>query len=288
MTKTIYLLVGGEATRLKPLSEGIPKALLTIKDVSIVDLILENLEKAGFDKFKLICSIKHREQWEHYQSNTNRSINLLFEEEKLDTAGYIVKNIDELEDEFFCMNGDLLLEMNFQTFIDKVEIASNSTICSVKVDDPSRYGVLHLKENKIIDFIEKPDDLRYGNNISMGFYYLKKTDIQTIRENLSIPSSFEKDVFPQLSKNLLLDCFKVNGKMIDVGTRESYIEAHTSDDSNWISKNVSIGENSTIKKSVIFENCNIGSNVEINNSIILKDSVITDGSEVYDQIYLTT
>ena len=168
MTKTIYLLVGGEATRLKPLSEGVPKALLTIKSVPIIDLILENLEEAGFAEFKLICSIKHKEQWEDYRIKTHRNIHLLFEAEKLDTAGYIVKNIDDFEDEFFCMNGDLLLEMNFQTFMDKVEVASNSTICSVQVEDPSRYGVLHLKENKIVDFIEKPDDLKYGNNISMG------------------------------------------------------------------------------------------------------------------------
>tara|TARA_X000000368_G_scaffold179862_1_gene141978 strand:+ start:10 stop:561 length:552 start_codon:yes stop_codon:yes gene_type:complete len=183
------------------------------------------------------------------------------------------------------MNGDLLLEMNFQTFMDKVEVASNSTICSVQVEDPSRYGVLHLEENKIVDFIEKPDDLKYGNNISMGFYYLMKQDIQSIIGSLSIPSSFEKDVFPQLSKNLLLDCFKVNGKMIDVGTRESYIEAHTSDESNWIGENVSIGENTNIKNSVIFENCNIGSNVQINNSIILKNTFINEGSEIHDEIY---
>jgi mannose-1-phosphate guanylyltransferase len=287
MTKTIYLLVGGEATRLKPLSEGIPKALLTIKSVPIVDLILENLERAGFAEFKLICSIKHKEQWENYQIKTHRAIHLLFEEEKLDTAGYIVKNIDDFEDEFFCMNGDLLLEMNFQTFMDKVEVASNSTICSVQVEDPSRYGVLYIEESKIVDFIEKPDDLKYGNNISMGFYYLMKRDIQSIKGNLTIPASFEKDVFPQLSKNLLLDCFKVNGIMIDVGTRESYIEAHTSDELNWISENVLIGENTNIKNSVIFENCNIGSNVQISNSIILKDSVISDGSEIHDEIYLT-
>ena len=43
MSKTIYLLVGGEATRLKPLSEGIPKALLTVKDTSIIDLIIDNM-----------------------------------------------------------------------------------------------------------------------------------------------------------------------------------------------------------------------------------------------------
>ena len=285
MNKTIYLLVGGEATRLKPLSEGVPKALLTVRGVSIVDLILDNLEKAGFDKFKLICSIKHKDQWENYQKNTEKFIELLFETEKLDTAGYIVKNIEDFEDEFFCMNGDLLLEMNFQTFIDHVENAANSTICSVQVDDPSRFGVLHLENNKIINFIEKPDDLKYGNNISMGFYYLMKKDIQSIKENLIIPCSFEKDVFPILSKNLLLDCFKVNGNMIDVGTRESYIQAHTKGDSNWIEENVVIGTNTIIRNSVVFESSKIGSNVEINESIILKDKIVPNGTVVDKEIY---
>jgi len=285
MNKTIYLLVGGEATRLKPLSEGVPKALLTVRGVSIVDLILDNLEKAGFDNFKLICSIKHKNQWENYQKNTEKLIELLFETEKLDTAGYIVKNIEDFEDEFFCMNGDLLLEMNFQTFIDHVENAANSTICSVQVDDPSRFGVLHLENNKIINFIEKPEDLKYGNNISMGFYYLMKKDIQLIKENLIIPCSFEKDVFPILSKNFLLDYFEVSGNMIDVGTRESYIQAHTGGDSNWIEENVVIGTNTIIRNSVVFESSNIGSNVEINESIILKDKIVPNGTLVDKEIY---
>jgi NDP-sugar pyrophosphorylase family protein len=243
MSKTIYLLVGGEATRLKPLSEGIPKALLTVKGTSIIDLILDNLEQAGFEKFKLICSIKHKEQWEQYQNQAKRSIELLFETEKLDTAGYIVQNIEAFEETFFCMNGDLLLDMDFQTFISYIENASNSTICSVQVDNPSRFGVLHLDKNKIVNFIEKPDDLKYGNNISMGFYYIYKKDILKIKEYLNIPASFEKDVFPSLAQNLLLDCYKVDGNMIDVGTRESYIKAHTDINDNWIAENVTLGLN---------------------------------------------
>ena len=285
MSKTIYLLVGGEATRLKPLSEGIPKALLTVKGTSIVDLILDNLEQAGFDKFKLICSINHKEQWEQYQNQAKRSIELLFETEKLDTAGYIVQNIDAFEETFFCMNGDLLLDMDFQTFISYIENVSNSTICSVQVDNPSRFGVLHLDSNKIVDFIEKPDDLKYGNNISMGFYYIYKKDILKIKEHLNIPASFEKDVFPSLAQNLLLDCFKVDGNMIDVGTRESYIKAHTDISDNWIAENVTIGNNTKIVNSVVFEDSQIGNDVTISDAIILKDSVIADGTVVTKEIY---
>ena len=285
MSKTVYLLVGGEATRLKPLSDGIPKALLTVKGTTIVDLILNNLEQAGFDKFKLICSINHKEQWEQYQNEAERSIELLYETEKLDTAGYIVQNIDAFEETFFCMNGDLLLDIDFQTFISYVENVSNSTICSVQVDNPSRFGVLHLDHDKIVNFIEKPEYLKYGNNISMGFYYIYKKDILKIKEQLNIPASFEKDVFPSLAQNLLLDCYKVDGKMIDIGTRESYIKAHTNKNDNWIAENVTLGENTKIANSVVFENSQIGNDVKISNAIILKDSVIPDGTIITKEIY---
>ena len=63
MIKDIYLLVGGEATRLRPLSEGIPKALLTIKGKLLIDLILENLDKSNLENINLICSIKHEKFW---------------------------------------------------------------------------------------------------------------------------------------------------------------------------------------------------------------------------------
>ena len=67
MIKDIYLLVGGEATRLRPLSEGIPKALLTIKGKLLIDLILENLVKSNIENINLICSIKHENFWLEYK-----------------------------------------------------------------------------------------------------------------------------------------------------------------------------------------------------------------------------
>ena len=100
MIKDIYLLVGGEATRLRPLSEGIPKALLTIKEEPLIDIILGNLSDTNFDNINLICSIKHEAQWKQYQKNSKFNIKLHFEREKLDTAGYIVQNIDDFGDQF--------------------------------------------------------------------------------------------------------------------------------------------------------------------------------------------
>ena len=136
MIKDIYLLVGGEATRLRPLSEGIPKALLTIKGRLLIDLILENLEESNLDNINLICSIKHESYWVDYKKNSKYNVNLHFEHEKLDTGGYVIQNIENFDDKFFCMNGDLLIDMNFESFMEMANNSKNSTICSIPVEDP--------------------------------------------------------------------------------------------------------------------------------------------------------
>ena len=153
------------------------------------------------------------------------------------------------------------------------------------MDDPSRYGVLELDGSKIINFIEKPKDLEYGNNISLGVYCLFKEDIQKVRNKLEIPCSFEKALFPELARSHLLDCYKVDGEMIDVGTRESYIYAHTENQTNWISESATIGKDTVIENSVILGSSSIGNNVQVNNSIICSEAIIEDESKINDEIF---
>ena len=285
----IYLLVGGEATRLQPLSSGIPKALLTIRGERIIDKIIKqflNLENFNFN-FNLICSKKHEELWIDYKNNHNNNVKLYFEKSKLDTAGYIVENLNSMPDSFYCMNGDLLLNVDLPNFINASSECSNSLIGSYEVEDPTRYGVLEIDKNdKVVQFIEKPKDKSYGNKISLGLYHLYKKDILSIHKNLEIPCSFERQVFPMLSKASLLSTYTVNGEMLDVGTLESYISAHvTQGRESWISpNNVQISESAKVKNSVILDNCIIEDNVTISDSIISSDSIITTGTIVNKEI----
>jgi len=283
----IYLLVGGEATRLQPLSSGVPKALLTIRGERIIDKIIKqfsNLEKFNFN---LICSIKHEELWIDYKTNHNSNVNLLFERSKLDTAGYIVENLDSMPDKFYCMNGDLLLNIDLPNFISASGLCSNSLIGSLEVEDPTRFGVLEVgQDDKVVQFVEKPKDKSYGNKISLGLYHLYRKDIFEIRNNLEIPTSFERQVFPMLSKAGLLSTYTVNGDMLDVGTLESYISAHIVEgEDNWIStNNVEVSESAIIKNSVILDNCIIEDNVTITNSIIGSNSTISTDTIINEEI----
>ena len=283
----IYLLVGGEATRLQPLSSGIPKALLTIRGERIIDKIIKQFSNLESFNFNLICSIKHEELWTDYKTNHNNNVNLHFEKSKLDTAGYIVENLDSMPDKFYCMNGDLLLDVDLLNFINASSQCSNSLIGSYEVEDPTRFGVLEVdQDEKVVKFIEKPKDQRYGNKISLGLYHFHKKDIFEILNNLEIPCSFERQVFPWLSQAGLLSTYTVLGKMLDVGTIESYISAHVSEgEENWIStNNVQISESATIKNSVILDNCVIKDNVIISDSIICSDSIISTGTIIKEEI----
>jgi len=283
----IYLLVGGEATRLQPLSSGIPKALLTIRGERIIDKIIKQFSNLENFNFNLICSVKHEEHWKNYKTNHNNNVNLHFEKSKLDTAGYIIENLDSMPDRFYCMNGDLLLNVDLSNFINASIQCSNSLIGSFEVEDPTRFGVLEIdQESKVTKFIEKPTDKSYGNKISLGLYHLYKKDILSIHKNLEIPCSFERQVFPTLSEAGLLNTYTVNGEMLDVGTLESYISAHIDKgEENWISSNnVQISKSSVVKNSVILDNCIIEDNVTISDSIISSNSIIKTGTIIKKEI----
>lgn len=286
MTNAIYLLTGGEATRLKPLSEGIPKALLTIQGRKIIDLIIDKFLNVGEFHFNLICSIKHMKHWEEYISDIDIDVNLIYETEKLDTAGYIVENLDDFPESFFCMNGDLLLDINLEEFILQSTSFPNSMIASIEVEDPSRFGVLHVDENSnILQFIEKPQDNFYGNKISLGLYHLRKSNLFDIASKLKVPCSFERQVFPELTQKKLLSTFTVDGKMFDVGTRTSYIDAHLSEGvENWIANSSVVHHSSTVINSVLLDGAIVEKNVKINGSIIGPKTTIKEGEIINNQI----
>jgi len=195
-----------------------------------------------------------------------------------------------MPNKFLCMNGDLLLDVDLENFIDSARSCTNSLIGSFEVENPSRYGVLKVNEKMEVEaFIEKPEDDRFGNKISLGLYHLFKKDIMSILSSLDVPCSFERDIFPRLSTNQLLNTYTLKGNMIDVGTREAFIEAHLDDGKeNWISpNNTKINHDSFIKNSVILDGCKIGDNVVIENSIISNNSTIESGSIIKNEIVRT-
>ena len=144
--KTVFL-VGGEATRLYPLSEKSPKALLPIRGISIIDHMLQKFSDVGLNEFILVAAERHREYWEDYRKKSDYIVEIFYEEVKYDTAGFILNNIELFPENFICINGDLLLNLNLDYFLDFISSSDKSVLSTIQVEDSSRFGVVFVDLN---------------------------------------------------------------------------------------------------------------------------------------------
>ncbi len=291
--KTVFL-VGGEATRLSPLSDQSPKALLSIRGVTIIDNMFNNFSNVGLGEFILVAADQHRKYWEEYSKHTKYNVEIFYEDKKYDTAGFILNNLELFPDKFICANGDLLLNLNLDQFLEYISVTKNSVLTTVEVEDPSRFGLVLFDENNQINkFIEKPMNPALGNHISAGLYYMQSKELDYFlskgRESgskvLGESISFEKDVFPFLAKNeLLLNC-SLKGDVVDVGTRESFIKATCLNENSWIHESSVVDKTAKVENSVILDNCIVQENSIVINSIIGPNVNLESNSIIEDQIY---
>jgi len=279
------LLVGGEATRLHPLSKDSPKGLLPIRELPIIEYMFKKFLDVGVGDFILIAANKHREQWEGYKKISEYKIEIFYEETKYDTAGFICNNLNLFPDKFICANGDLLMDLNLDYFIESASTSRASILSTIQVTNPSRFGLVIYDEKNIVkEFIEKPKDISLGNTISAGLYFLQLEDLERFDFIANEPISFEKDIFPFLSNLSLLSNCSLRGRLFDIGTRESYIEANCMSENYWVHPTAIVHKTVEVKKSVIMENSQIGENTLIVNSIIGPNMKLEANSIIEDEI----
>ncbi len=217
------LLVGGKGTRLKPLTDKIPKALLEIQGKAVIEHIFDLLKKYGIRDVILCVGYLKDIIKAHFGdgSEFGMSITYIEEDEPLGTAGPLKLARKYLKDSFIVSNGDELKSINIpRMFRLHRRKGALGTLALTTVDDPSHYGVARLDGSRIIEFVEKPKkDEAPSNLINAGFYILEPEVIDTIPNGFSM---LEKDVFPKLAKMGRLRGFPFAGQWFDIGTIERY------------------------------------------------------------------
>lgn len=189
------LLAGGEGTRLKPYTTILPKPLMPIGDIPILEVILHQLKHFGFNEIILALGYKARYIRTFFENGEDLGFNIKYsyEEKNLGTAGplSLVKNLDE---NFLVMNGDILTDLHYKKFYDS-HIKSNAGITiavhnkTVNID----LGVIETENNRVVDYIEKP---AMSYQVSMGIYVFNKRVLDQIPHNQFLN-------FPDLIKKLL-------------------------------------------------------------------------------------
>lgn len=183
MSKRAVILAGGKGTRLKPYTVNIPKPLVPIGEMPILEIIIRQLAKAGFDHITL--TVNHLAELIRTfcgdGSKWGVKIDYSLESKPLSTMGPL-KLINNLPENFLVMNGDVLTNLNFADFFEEhVKEKNIFTISAFTREDKVDYGVLQTDAgNNLIHFLEKPVN-KY--NVSMGVYMANKEILDYIPKN---------------------------------------------------------------------------------------------------------
>ena len=183
--------------RLRPITDYVPKPLIPIKNIPIIEWQIKYLKKFGISEI-IVCSGYKTKMIENYLNNQKLGIKITFsvEDKPLGTGGAIKKAGKKIKDEsFLVINGDTITNIDLKKLIKK-----NNTIASIQLK--TKFGILQTDGNKIIKFDEKKEIT--GLWMNAGIYHLNK---ETLKELPRI-GDIEKTLFPDYAKKEKLTTIK--------------------------------------------------------------------------------
>ena len=196
------VLVGGEGTRLRPLTFSTPKPMLPVAEVTMIERVVAHLGRHGIDEVILSMGYKPDAFLAAFPEGSCNGVRLTYavEPQRLDTAGGIAfaARLAGLDETFVVMNGDVLSDLDLTELVAfHRERGGEATIALTPVDDPSAFGVVPTDEQgRVTAFIEKPPaDEAPTNNINAGFYVFEPSVID--RVPVDAVMHLESEVFPQ-------------------------------------------------------------------------------------------
>jgi mannose-1-phosphate guanylyltransferase len=222
--------VGGEGTRLRPLTYGTPKPMIPIMGVPFLELALRRIKDAGVEHV-ILPSYHLPEAITSYFADGSRvglRLTYVIEEEPLGTAGAI-KNVESyIEGPFFVFNGDIMTSLDLKAMIAYHNAkAGIGTLHLIRVQDPSSFGaVVHDKDGRISSFVEKPPKgTSPSNDINAGTYLLERELLEYIPAGRNV--SIERETFPAvIAAGKKLCAYVTEDYWIDLGRPEHYLDAH--------------------------------------------------------------
>src|SRR5829696_6639517 len=224
------VLVGGQGSRLRPITYDIPKALVPLRNRSFMGYMLDFLRRGGLSGAVLslgylpdpiqafICGQQYLEGF---------SVDYAVEDHALGTAGGIKNAEGYLDGEtLVVVNGDVLTGMDLAKAIE-VHKATNAlaTVTLTSVEDPTAYGLVEVDHEMLVRrFIEKPAaDEVTTNLVNAGVYVLEPEVLEMIPAGREV--SIEREIFPELQESGRMRAHITSSYWRDIGTPRSYLAA---------------------------------------------------------------
>lgn len=220
----VIIMAGGIGTRLKPLTDDIPKPMLKIGEKPILQTIIEQFRDAGFKKILISVNYKYDVIENYFRDGRDFgvSINYIREDKRMGTAGAISLAKKFLDKPFFVINGDILTNLNMEKLLN-YHISNNfdMTIGSRTYEMQVPYGVLNVDERCVTSLHEKPI---YSFVVSGGIYVLNPQIIKYIQKNqyYDITQLIER----LENEKKRIGSFPIEEYWMDIGRIEDYYKAN--------------------------------------------------------------
>jgi len=296
------VLVGGEGTRLRPLTNDVPKPALTLVDRPFLAYMIEWLAGHGVTEAVFACGFLPDVLREAVGEGEHAGVRLSYvaEPDRRGTGGAIRFAADSLgerlEEKFLALNGDVLTDLDL-TALQRTHEAheGSATLALYPVEDSSAYGLVSCDgAGAVVEFLEKSGEPVPGE-INAGAYVLERSVMDLIPPGREV--SIEREVFPKLIGNGLHGR-RLDGYWMDIGTPERYLEA------SWdilegrvatrvqptapgmlVGPGTDIASEATIgPRAVIAPGCRVESGATVRESVLLDGCVLGEGASVSGSI----
>lgn len=293
------ILVGGLGTRLRPLTNFVPKPLVPIAGIPLMTRILRRLERHGISHTVLAVQyLADQVRSLYVQHDFNFTLDIVEEPEPLGTGGavrYALEQTQNLDQPVLVLNGDELSDLDLGALWQEHQILGGvATIAVCHVADPSAFGVVVRDENGMVrQFQEKPPaGTALANTINSGAYVFEPAALRYLpHEGFAM---LERDLFPTLLREKqAIGSFLHNAYSQDIGTLQGYLAAneavllghlaHEQPHGQQIAHGVWADPSATIDPTAVLNPpIMLGANTRINQHVQLKNVIAWDHVTIGD------
>ena len=220
-----FLLAAGQGTRLRPITDAIPKCLVPIRGVPMLEIWMDLCRKAGIDEVmvNLHTHVDMVQSWLAHSRNGVR-VRMVEEPKLLGSAGTVLANRDWIGSDpyFWILYADVLTNANLKRMLDAhLEQRLAATLGLYHVPDPTRCGIVSFDSQMVIhEFEEKPSHPKSRWAFS-GIMIATPELVSQIPPSCPVDLGF--DVLPRLAGRML--AYPISDFLLDIGTPENYLAA---------------------------------------------------------------
>ena len=222
---SVLIMAGGLGTRLRPLTNTLPKPMLEVNGEPLLEIIIKKFIEQGFVDFIISTNYKSEKITDYFGDGSGFGVSIVYtkEEKRMGTAGPLLLASDKLSDKFIVINGDIVTNIDFKKLADfHNEKKADFTVCTRKYEVKIPYGVVKIDNNKFKGVTEKPS---YSYDINTGIYMMNRSVLNyiPIDEFYDMPELIEN--LKNQKKNIFV--FSIREYWSDIGTMNDLLKARS-------------------------------------------------------------